>query len=184
MGRNHLTVGILMSIVSISGNMWELLESPDNCKQMFRGVNNINLDAKGRLAIPTRYRESLYENSNGSLVMTISHSERCLWVFPIEEWAAMEQKLVKLPNLNNHAARLQRLLVGHATDVDMDKNGRILISPPLREYAGLDKNVVMIGQINKFEIWSDAHWNERRDVWLAEDFSSEMLPIDLESLSL
>ena len=151
---------------------------------MFRGVNNINLDAKGRLAIPTRYRESLYKHSNGSLVMTISHSERCLWVFPLEEWAVMEQKLVKLPNLNEQAARLQRLLVGHATDVDMDKNGRILISSPLREYAGLEKNVVMIGQINKFEIWSDTHWNERRNDWLDEDFNDSTLPIDLASLSL
>lgn len=151
---------------------------------MFRGVNNINLDAKGRMAIPTRYREPLIENHNGSLVITVNHSERCLWILPIDEWLVLERKVAALPNMNSQNARLQRILIGHATEVDMDKSGRVLIPPPLREFANLDKQVVLIGQVNKFELWSEALWNEKRDQWLAEDFSDNSLPIDLESLSL
>ena len=151
---------------------------------MFRGVNNINLDAKGRMAVPTRYRQPLYEAANGSLVITINHSERCLWIMPINEWLILENKVAQLPNMNSHAQRLQRILIGHATEVDMDKSGRLLIPPPLRDFAGLDKHVVLVGQVNKFELWSEPVWNDRRDQWLAEEFKDDTLPIDLESLSL
>ena len=137
---------------------------------MFRGVNNINLDAKGRMAVPTRYREPLYENSNGSLVITINHSERCLWLLPINEWLVLEKKVAQLPNMNSQAQRLQRILIGHATEVDMDKSGRLLIPPPLREFASLEKHIVLIGQVNKFELWSESIWNDRRDQWLSEEF--------------
>lgn len=151
---------------------------------MFRGINNINLDAKGRMAVPTRYRQPLYETANGSLVITINHSERCLWIMPINEWLILENKVAQLPNMNSHAQRLQRILIGHATEADMDKSGRLLIPPPLRDFAGLDKHVVLVGQVNKFELWSEPVWNDRRDQWLAEEFKDDSLPIDLESLSL
>lgn len=151
---------------------------------MFRGVNNINLDTKGRMAVPTRYRQPLYERADGSMVFTINHSERCLWLMPIDEWLVLERKVAQLPNMNSHAQRLQRILIGHATEVDMDKNGRLLVPAPLREFANLEKHVVLVGQVNKFELWSEPVWNERRDQWLAEEFKDDSLPIDLESLSL
>ncbi len=151
---------------------------------MFRGVNNISLDAKGRMAMPTRYRQRLADCCEGHLVVTVDR-DHCLLLYPLPEWEEIERKLVRLPSLNKQARRLQRLLIGHATECEMDGNGRILLPPPLREFADLDKRAVLIGQGNKFEIWNEESWNTRRDDWLAEDDGDELeLPTELESLSL
>ncbi len=152
---------------------------------LFRGVAELTLDAKGRLAIPARYRERLHERCAGQLVLTIDTDERCLLLYPLPEWEAIERKLDGLPSLNPHARRVQRLLMGHATDTEMDGQGRILLPPPLRQYARLDKRVVLIGQGKKFELWDEAYWNERRDQWLAEEtMDEEGLPAELQSLAL
>jgi MraZ protein len=151
---------------------------------LFRGVSALNLDIKGRMAMPTKYRQRLVEDCDGKLVVTVDR-DHCLLLYPLPEWEDIERKLVRLPSLNKQARRLQRLLIGHATEVDLDSNGRILLPPPLREFAELDKRVVLIGQGNKFEIWNEDIWNQRRDVWLAEDEGEELeLPVELESLSL
>lgn len=151
---------------------------------MFRGVNNISLDAKGRLAIPSRYRERLAERCDGQLVVTVDTS-RCLLLYPLPDWEEIERKLVQLPSFNAQARRLQRLLVGHATELELDGNGRVLLSQPLREFAGMDKRVVMIGQGNKFELWDEDSWNSQRDDWLRENVEqAQDLPAELESLSL
>jgi len=153
---------------------------------MFRGVNALNLDSKGRLAIPTRYREALVRGANGHVVITVNPVDRdhCLLLYPLPEWEEIERKLVKLPTFNAAARRLQRLLIGHATEVELDGNGRVLLPPPLREFAGLDKALVMIGQGNKFEIWDEAKWNARRGEWLSETDGGVALPDELGSLSL
>lgn len=150
---------------------------------MFRGVNSLHLDAKGRLAIPTRYREALIRHCNGQMVITVDR-DHCLLLYPLPEWEEIERKLVRLPSFNKHARRLQRLLMGHATECELDSAGRILIPPPLREFAGLNKAIVMIGQGNKFEIWNEEAWNVQRAQWLAEQGEDGELPADLESLSL
>ena len=150
---------------------------------MFRGVNSITLDAKGRMAMPTRYRDRLTSHCDGQLVVTVDR-DHCLLLYPLPEWEILERKLVKLPSLNKQARRLQRLLIGHATEMELDGNGRILLPPPLREFAELDKRIVLIGQGNKFEIWDEAQWAERRDQWLNEVDGDEGLPTELESLSL
>ena len=152
---------------------------------MFRGVAELNLDAKGRMTMPTRYRERLNERSAGRMIVTIDTDERCLLLYPLPEWENIERKLDALPSFNAQARRVQRLLMGHATDSDMDNNGRLLLPPPLRQYAGLDKHVVLIGQGKKFELWDAAVWNERRDDWLAEEtVGDDPLPAELLSLSL
>lgn len=150
---------------------------------MFRGVNTLSLDAKGRMAIPTKYRDRLQACCQGSLVITVDR-DRCLLLYPYPEWEAIEQKLSSLPNLDKQARRLQRLLIGHATECDMDSHNRLLLPPPLREFAGLDKRIVLIGQGNKFELWDENTWNERRNEWLADDELDEPLSSELESLSL
>ena len=150
---------------------------------MFRGVNTLNLDTKGRMAMPTRYRQRLCDNCNGQLVITVDR-DRCLLIYPLPEWELIERKLVKLPSFNKQARRLQRLLIGHATEVELDSAGRVLLPTPLREFADLEKKAVLIGQGNKFELWNEVLWGERRDVWLAEDDDLEDLPADLETLSL
>lgn len=150
---------------------------------MFRGVNSLTLDGKGRLAIPTRYRETLDRDCGGRLVVTVDR-DHCLLLYPLPEWEEIERKLTRLPSLNEQARRLQRLLIGHATECDMDGNGRILLPPPLRTFANLERAVVLIGQGNKFEIWDEQQWNERRTEWLTEAAAPGALPIELESLSL
>ena len=150
---------------------------------MFRGVNALNLDTKGRLAIPTRYRDEIVRLANGHMVITVDR-DHSLLLYPLPEWEEIERKLVKLPSFNAQARRLQRLLIGHATEVELDGNGRILLPPPLREFAALDKAVVMIGQGNKFEIWNETRWNERRAEWLSAVDGEGELPDELGSLSL
>jgi MraZ protein len=136
------------------------------------------------MAIPSRYRERIQESCDGQLILTID-LDRCLLLYPLPEWEVIESKLAKLPALNKQARRLQRLLIGHATETEMDKAGRILLPPPLREYASIDKRVVMIGQGNKFEVWNEELWNERRQAWLDEEVDEEEgLPEEFGSLSL
>lgn len=151
---------------------------------MFRGINSVNLDEKGRIAVPTRYRARLQEDVAGRLVVTIDTEEPCLLLYPIHEWEIIEQKLEKLPSFNKAARRIQRLLIGHATEVEMDGSGRILLPPSLRDYAHLKKSCVLIGQVNKFEIWSEESWQARREDWLGEATDSNDLPADLADLSL
>lgn len=134
--------------------------------------------------MPSRYRAGVQEACDGQLVVTVDR-DHCLLLYPLPEWEVIERKLVKLPSLNKQARRLQRLLIGHATEVEMDSHGRILLPPPLREFAALDKRIVLIGQGNKFELWNEPEWNDRRDAWLEEGGDEEGgLPIELESLSL
>lgn len=151
---------------------------------MFRGVNIVSLDAKGRFAMPTRYREQLEQGCAGKLVVTVDR-DHCLLVYPFPEWEEIERKLVRLPSFNKQARSLQRLLIGHATEIEMDGNGRLLLTPPLRQFAGLDKRAVLIGQGNKFELWDEQVWNQKCDEWFEEgSLDSSDLPADLESLSL
>jgi MraZ protein len=151
---------------------------------MFRGANKVTLDAKGRLAMPTRYRERIVERSSGRLVATVDRSDRCLLIYPLPEWEEIERKLMRLPTLNPAVRRLQRLMVGHATELELDSHGRILIPPTLREYAALARDVVLIGQGSRFELWDEAHWDQSRESWLKVDEVPEELPPELESLSL
>lgn len=151
---------------------------------MFRGVNIISLDAKGRFAMPTRYRESLDASCAGKLVVTVDR-DHCLLIYPFSEWEEIERKLVRLPSFNKQARSLQRLLIGHATECDLDGNGRLLITPPLRQFANLDKRAVLIGQGNKFELWDEQVWNQKCEQWFDEgSMDGEGLPPELESLSL
>lgn len=150
---------------------------------MFRGVNTLSLDSKGRLAIPSRYRDTLTRHCNGQMIVTVD-PDHCLLLYPLPDWEEIERKLVKLPSFNKQARRLQRLFIGHATECELDGAGRILLPPPLREFAALEKDAVLIGQGNKFEIWSDAAWNMRRTEWLSEDGAEGPLPTDLEQFSL
>ncbi len=151
---------------------------------MFRGVNQINLDAKGRMAIPARYRETIAACCKGQMVATIDTEERCLLLYPLEEWEVIQEKIESLPSFNPAARRIQRLLIGHATDIEMDANGRLLLSAPLREYAELDKKVVLLGQGQKFEIWSEARWLATRETYLQEVENGLEMPEELQNLSL
>ena len=149
---------------------------------MFRGATKVTIDAKGRLAIPTRYRDRLDSRSNGQLVVTVD-KDYCLLLYPYPDWEEIERKLIRLPSLNKQARRLQRLMVGYATELELDGNGRILLSRELREFAEIERQAILIGQGNKFELWNDEIWNKKRDAWLSEDDVGN-LSAELEALSL
>ena len=140
---------------------------------MFRGVTTLNLDAKGRMAIPTRYRERLQETCASRLVLTVDR-DRCLLLYPETEWSEIERKLKSLPSFDKAARALQRLYIGHAQDMEMDAQGRISLPSELRSFAGLEKRVAMVGQGNKFELWDEEVWNSR-----CEDYLNQA---DLEGL--
>lgn len=149
---------------------------------MFRGVNNLTLDAKGRLAIPSRYRDALLEVCNGQVVVTIDRGYYLL-IYPLPAWESIEHKLVNLPSLHPQVRELQRLLVGHATEVSMDSHGRVLLPPALREFARLERDVVLLGLMNKFELWDKSTWDARRESSLAGEHGGG-LPEELARLSL
>lgn len=150
---------------------------------MFRGGSTVNLDAKGRLALPTRYRAPITERYEGRLVLTV-HDDGCLLLYPQPEWDEIERKLVRLPNQDSRTRTLQRMLIGHATEVEMDGHGRILIAPRLREFAKLDKRVALAGVGNKFEIWDETIWEQKCNAWMAEGGEQGELPDPLGSLTL
>lgn len=152
---------------------------------MFRGINAVNVDAKGRFAIPTKYRERLQSDCQHKLVMTIDTEERCLLLYPAPMWEEIESKLSQLPSFNPAARRIQRLLIGHATEVESDANGRLLLPTLLRDYADLGKKIILLGQGKKFEIWDEQVWQSRRDHWLQEENDgSGDLPDEVQTLSL
>ncbi|RLJ18529.1 cell division/cell wall cluster transcriptional repressor MraZ [bacterium endosymbiont of Escarpia laminata] len=151
---------------------------------MFRGVSKLNLDAKGRMAIPTRYRDGLVETCASQLVIT-GDKDRCLLIYPKPAWLVIEEKLKKLSALSRSARNLQRLYIGYAHETDMDGQGRILLPTELREFASLDKKVALVGQGDKFELWDEAVWSRQLDDWLNKiDEEGLELTDELESLSL
>ena len=150
---------------------------------MFRGAAKVTLDAKGRMVIPNRYREQIAERAQGQLVVTVDR-DQCLLLYPLPDWEQIERKLMSLPSLQAQARRLQRLMVGHATDLALDGHGRLLLPAELREFAGLERHAMLIGQGNRFELWDEKRWNERRDFWLASEEAVTDLPSELDSLSL
>ena len=151
---------------------------------MFRGVQHINMDAKGRLAMPARQREPLLSQCAGQVVVTIDTQAACLVVYPLPEWERIEQDIQSLPALNPAVKRFQRLMLGYATDLELDGSGRMLLPQSLREYAQLDKKLVLVGQGNKLELWSEALWLAEREQALADSGPDVELPDELMSLTL
>ncbi|MGL5169899.1 MAG: division/cell wall cluster transcriptional repressor MraZ [Edwardsiella tarda] len=152
---------------------------------MFRGATTINLDSKGRLAVPTRYRDLLIEEAQGHMVCTIDLHHPCLLLYPLPQWEVIEQKLSRLSSVNPAERRVQRLLLGHASECQMDGAGRLLIAGTLRQHAGLQKQVMLVGQFNKFELWDEETWYQQvRDDIEAEQSATEILSERLQDLSL
>lgn len=152
---------------------------------MFRGISVVQLDDKGRMSIPTRYRRFLEQEAQSQLVMTIDTEACCLLLYPLFTWQEIERKIEALPSFNSAARRIQRLLIGHATEVELDGQNRILIPSLLRDYAGLQKSITLVGQGKKCEIWDEKQWNDAREIWLEKGLTAGgELPLDLESLSL
>lgn len=129
---------------------------------MYSGTTELSIDAKGRLAVPARYRASLMDSCGGRLIVTRS-LDQCLQVYPHHEWEEFAGKLMALPSLKPQVKKLQRHFLGAAEDVAMDKQGRVQLTPYLRSCAGLDKSAVFVGQGEKFELWDAQAWDRYQD---------------------
>jgi MraZ protein len=132
---------------------------------VFLGVSTLSMDTKGRLAIPVKYRKALADEGAG-MVVTVNPHDRCLWLYPEREWQPVVQRVSRLPSLKPQNKNLQRLLIGYAEEVQMDGQGRILLSKSLRDYAGMNKQVALVGQGHKFEIWDAEAWTRNQEEWL------------------
>ncbi|HEY3732251.1 MAG TPA: division/cell wall cluster transcriptional repressor MraZ [Steroidobacteraceae bacterium] len=150
---------------------------------MFRGATNVSLDDKGRLVVPTRYREQFVERSAGQLVVTINiRGGECLLLYPLVDWQKVHERLMQLPSLHPRTESLQRLLIGHATDLIIDGQGRVLLSPELRAFAGLDRKATLLGMGNRCELWDESRWMERRAYLLKCELAASELPPGFDSL--
>ncbi len=151
---------------------------------MFRGISYLALDTKARMTIPSRYRDPLHNLCQGNLVATIDVETPCLLLYPMPEWEAIEQQLINLPNFNPTVRRLQRLIIGHAAEVELDASGRILLPDELRRHAGIVKQVALIGQVRRFELWDAETWRQKKEEWLETGMGDSEWPTDLGDLSL
>ena len=138
---------------------------------MLSGDFNHSIDAKGRLIIPAKFREALGEN----FVIT-KGMDNCLFVYPPNEWKELEEKIKSLPLTNKSARDFKRFMLGSAIEGILDKQGRVLIPPSLREFAKLEKDVVLVGVLDKVEIWDKAKWDESNAIVEEniEDITSNM----------
>ena len=124
----------------------------------FLGSTYLNLDVKSRLTIPTKYREDIVSDTEGELVLTGDHAGECLVIYPYSIWLETKAAIKRLPNMDEGVKSIIRTVLGHATKLKMDKQGRLLVAEPLRNFAGIDKKVVLVGQDDKFELWSEDRW--------------------------
>ena len=150
---------------------------------MFKGVSKISVDAKGRMAMPSRYRQGLHDHCQGELVVTADR-DGCLLIYPPPQWAEIEEQLLKLPNFSKQARFLQRIVLGYATDCAMDAHGRLLLPLELREFSHIDRQAVLIGQGRRFELWDYQGWNRQRDIWMKEESDTKDVHEVLEKVCL
>ncbi|MBX2808925.1 MAG: division/cell wall cluster transcriptional repressor MraZ [Cellvibrionaceae bacterium] len=147
---------------------------------MFYGSHAINMDAKGRIAIPTRVRDLLQEHCAGKLVLTAHTENRCLHLFPEPHWQDLLPKIEAWPSFNKKARRAKLLLLGHACPLVLDASGRVLVPPTLREYAALEKKLMLVGQGKSLELWSDEHFRQ----YLDESADDDDMPESMQTLAL
>jgi len=152
---------------------------------VLRGATELSLDAKGRMALPASERERIrgvYGSSE--MILTINFQERCLWLYPLEEWERIEKTLASLSSLDKNVVRMKRLLLGHAKDCSLDGQGRIALPPFLRDYAKLGKKVVLMGQGSKYEIWDAPTFNQQRELWIEEQTGMEDMGESMPDIQL
>ncbi len=149
---------------------------------VFRGIYALNLDGKGRLTIPTRYRDPLMQHCAGHLVSTVDQAG-CLLLYPLPDWEDVEQEISRLPSFIPKTRELQRMVIGYASECDMDMQGRILVPLLLRQFAHIDKRIVLAGQGKKFEAWNEDAWMARSKQWQSEPVG-DVPPIELSRLSI
>jgi len=149
---------------------------------VFRGANSINLDSKGRIAVPAKYRQCITESTASHMIITCDPYDNCLLIFTLEHWENTEADLQSLSNSKPLHRRLKRIMLSHATEVDMDANGRLLIPGVLRERAKLQKELMLIGHGKTFQLWDEIQWHKLVEEDMAVMSSDELDSDDLPDL--
>jgi MraZ protein len=148
---------------------------------VFQGATQINLDAKGRMAVPTRSRDPLTAGGTVKLILT-AHPDGCLLLYPMPAWEPIRTQVMSFPSLDRRFSLWKRLLVGFAEQVELDGAGRLLLPPELRNFAHIDREVMFVGQGSHFEIWDLETWNTQLEAMKSGD--SPTLPPGMENFSL
>ncbi len=148
---------------------------------MFRGAIQLSMDAKGRLGVPAKHRDTLTAGGAGEVVLT-AHPHRCLILYPQAAWTPIETKLTSLSSFNSQISGIQRMIVGQADVMSLDSAGRLMINPVLRKFARLEKEVMMVGQGSHFELWDVGAWDLQLESLMAADQLE--IPQELEGFSL
>lgn len=149
---------------------------------MFRGSSFHTIDTKGRIIIPARFRELLVENGGEGLIL--SKIDGMLVAYPYDIWTEIEKKILSRPDKTDALRRLKRFFIGAASDCPLDKQGRILAPPALRQYASLEKEIVMVGVLDHFEIWSREKWDFENRKFEEEDMNNEEVRNEIASIGL
>ena len=155
---------------------------------MFRGNATVNLDEKNRFAVPARFRDRVLEVCGTKLVVTVAVNERCvamddcIWLYPLTAWEQLEAEVKSLPAFKKKAIRLRQVLIGSAFDCEMDSQGRILLPEKIRKMANLDRKLVLVGQLNRMELWNEEVW-AIKEAQFKEDEGDDEEMDELNSLS-
>jgi MraZ protein len=150
---------------------------------MFRGAAKVTLDVKGRMVLPARVREALATGGDHQLVATVDR-DQCVMIYPLSDWQKIQDDLLNLPNLHSEVRWLQRLMVGYATDLEIDSTGRVLIPGELREFTGLQRDAMLIGQGNHLELWDESAWNHGSRASVKPELRSSVTPAGLNEVKL
>ena len=148
---------------------------------MFRGSSAHTLDAKGRIIVPSRFRDVI--RAGGGEAVMVTRMDRSLFAYALNEWSKIEDRIMTLAEKSEHMRRFRRVFVGGAFECVTDKQGRILIPPTLREYAELEKEIVLVGVLDHFEVWSRDLWEGEKTL-LEEDMQKEDVRNEIAKLGL
>jgi MraZ protein len=148
---------------------------------MFRGISDHTLDAKGRIIIPSRFRDVI--RAGGGDTLMITRMDRCLYAYSVNEWSKILDRIKDLAEKSDAMRRFRRVFVGGAFDCNCDKQNRVLIPPALRDYAELDRDIVMVGVLDHFEIWSRDNWEKENEA-MEKDMLKEEVRNEISKLGL
>lgn len=148
---------------------------------MFRGSSSHNLDAKGRIIIPSRFRDVI--RAGGGDTVMITRMDRCLYAYSANEWNKILDRIMDLAEKSDHMRRFRRVFVGGAFECNCDKQNRVLIPPTLRDYAELAKEIVLVGVLDHFEVWSKENWEKENEA-MENDMLKEEVRNEISRLGL
>ena len=148
---------------------------------LFRGSSFHTIDVKGRIIIPARFREIIRDGDKPGVML--SKMDKGLVAYTFDEWSKIEEKILSLAEKSETMRRFRRVFIGTASECNCDKQDRILIPAPLRQYAGIDKEIVLVGVLDHFEIWSRENWDQENDA-LERDLQQEAARNEITKLGL